>query len=144
MKELDGFTVVCAVGVLRYLGDKLPSSEDISELLKSGHERVIYFLRRLAEEGILVEVSTPFGVRYDIGDIEKLPAFKPEKTVSIDEQVETIKKKREEQEKKIMDWLTKGGQDKKDKFSEIEQALKDPSKSKKPSPLDELFKKDKT
>lgn len=141
MKELDGFTVISAVGVLRYTQEQLPSVEDISKLLESKQERVLYFLRRLVEEGILVEVSTPFGARYDIGDIEKLSTFKPEKTVSIDEQVETIKKKREEQEKKIKDWLTKGGQDKKEKFSEIEQTLKDPLKSKKPSPLDEIFKK---
>jgi len=141
MKELDGFTVISAVGVLRHTSDQLPLVDDIAKLLASGHEKVLYLIRRLVEEGMLVEVSTPFGVRYDIGDIEKLPAFKPEKSASIDEQVETIKKRRTEQEEKIKDWLTKGGQDKKEKFSEIEQTLKDPAKSKKQSPLDELFKK---
>lgn len=141
MKELDGFTVISAVGVLRYTLDQLPSADDISKLLATGHEKVLYLLRRLVEDGILIEVSTPFGTRYDVSDIDKLPAFKPEKSISIDEQVETIKKRRAEQEEKIKDWLTKGGQDKKEKFSEIEQTLKDPSKSKKQSPLDELFKK---
>jgi len=141
MKELEGFTVISAVGVLRHTGDQLPSAEEVAELLNSGTEKIVYFLRRLTDDGILVEVTTPFGVRYDIGDLDKLPDFKPEKTPSVEEHVEEMKKRREEQEKKIKDWLASGGKDKSDKFSDIEQKLKDPTKVKKPSPLDDLFKK---
>ena len=141
MRELEGFDVIAAVGVLRRINERPASAEEIADLIKSGTEKVLYLLRRLTDEGILVEVSTPFGVRYDIGDLEKLPSFKPETTPSVDEQVEEMKRRREAQEQKIKEWLTKGGRDRSDRFSEIEQKLKDPQKGKKPSPLDDLFKK---
>lgn len=127
---------VAGIRVLEHLHQRPPSLSEIADLLAMNREEASRISRRLEELRVIGCIKSGVEERFEIHDhqvIENLP--REEEKPAMLEEVMRLKQQKESKLQEL-EGLMKKGASKPDLFSELDKALKDPSRTKKPNPLD--------
>ncbi|HPV28111.1 MAG TPA: hypothetical protein PKW48_00670 [Deltaproteobacteria bacterium] len=128
---------VAGIRVHEHLHGRPPTLAGLAQILKVSEEELSLVARKLSDEKIVTEVVSGSECRYGIGDhmrIEDLP--RQAQAPSIVDEITQFQSRQESKLKEIEKTLG-DSRDKKRVFSDLEKALKDPSRlQKKKNPLD--------
>lgn len=131
----EGHAHVAGIRVLTYRLGRPPTIEEIAEVLGSKVEITNHRLRLLEALGIVVRVENPFNVHFSVRDhlaLEKLPT--ESSTAGLADAVQEFQKRQEKKSEEFLKMFEdmNQGKETKEKFSSLEDELKNFQK-KKPS-----------
>ncbi len=135
--------VVGVIKVFKHREGREPGIDELSDFVGIQKEKVIHLCNRMDKFGIVGRVATPFGDRIYIKDLKNfIPLIEAESDISAEEETRKVQKHKEEKVRKHEKMLTSDSFtiQKKKKFAELEEILKDPARQQKDNPLDALFK----
>lgn len=131
-----------AIKLFKQREGREPGINELSDFTVIQKEKVIHLCNRMENFGIVSRVTTPFGDRIYLKDLKNfISLIKAESEISVEKETRKIEKQKKEKTQKIDKMLSSDSYSiqKKKKFAELDEILKDPSLQRKKNPLDALF-----
>lgn len=123
--QRDAHLVVAALRVLRHLGKRPPTDEEIAGHLGLPREEVAHWARGLVRHGVLRTVESAFDVRFDLADhrlLETLPETADDR--ALENELTAFETKSRERHEDLTDLFGSAGEASRARTSKLENELK--------------------